>query len=377
MRGVDDRAAALLRLLFRAPGDPAGWRAFYEALGREISPDVRVVTLVERTHPAASTTLFGVDMLRVADGLLPRRSDGKPRIEALPVGAVFELPRLGSRITRHPVVEKLLGAEGLRAGPALGVVLAQGGDVRSILLVLPSRDGWMPSADDRALFASVGPFVPLAAQLHERFAGASALTSLLDHLVMGVILLDDHREVRYANRSAAELLGVEPGLTDLAEGDRRDPRSEALYRTVQSADREDDGAHHHPEDGRPLRLLESRLDWPTEFSMAARHFRTALFIGDPKHQTGDPFQNLGLLYGLTPAESRLAWLLVGDRSLAEAADQLGITQNTARTVLKRILAKTGTKRQASLVRLLLSGPAQLRGAARATPKRVRAPKPRR
>jgi hypothetical protein len=50
--------------------------------------------------------------------------------------------------------------------------------------------------------------------------------------------------------------------------------------------------------------------------------------------------------------------------LSEAAAQLGIAQSTARTVLGRILGKTGTRRQASLVRLLLSGPAQLRSDAR-------------
>jgi hypothetical protein len=42
--------------------------------------------------------------------------------------------------------------------------------------------------------------------------------------------------------------------------------------------------------------------------------------------------------------------------MEEAAGLLGITLSTARGVLKTIFAKTGTNRQASLVRLLLSGP---------------------
>ena len=111
-------------------------------------------------------------------------------------------------------------------------------------------------------------------------------------------------------------------------------------------------------------MMESKLDWPDDLGISGRRFRTALFIGDPKDWTGDPFANLGQLYGLTPAESRLAWLLVGDRTLSEAAAQLGIKLSTARTVLKRVLAKTDTRRQASLVRLLLSGPAQLRSDSR-------------
>lgn len=378
---MDERATAILQLLFRAPGDIPGWRAFFEALQGAISPGGRVITLVETRHPVPSTILFTLDGQAVAPGLLPRRTDGRSRVEALPAGTMFELPYLGSRIEHHPVLQKLFEPYGLRAGPALGVMLGSEGDgIGAMLMVVPCSEDWTPSADDRALLAGLAPFLPHATLLHDRLAGASALTSLLDHLRMGVILIDDHGRVSYANRSAAELLGVEPGLSDSGGSDRRDPRTEALYRTVQDKAEEGGGVHRHPVDGRPLQVLESRLDWPNDLSLTGRRFRSALFIGDPEQRTGDPFDNLGLLYGLTPAESRLAWLLVGDLSLAEAAAQLGITLSTARTVLKRVLAKTGTRRQASLVRLLLSGPAQVRQDSRSaveTPVRHRARKRRR
>jgi DNA-binding CsgD family transcriptional regulator len=358
---VDGRAAAILQLLFRAPSDLSGWRAFFEALAGALSPGGRVITLVETRDPAPSTILFALDGQAIAPGLLPRRTDGKPRIEALPAGTMFELPYLGSRVERHPVVQKLFEPFGLRAGPALGVMLGrEGDDIDALLLVVPCTDGWAPSADDRALIAALAPFLPHAALLHDRLAGASALTSLLDHLRMGVILLDDHGHVSYANRSAAELLGVEPGLSDSGGSEQCDARTEALHRIVLANGKDAAGLHHHPVDGRPLQVLESRLDWPRDLSLTGRRFRTALFIGDPEQRAADPFGNLGRLYGLTPAESRLAWLLAGDLSLAEAAAQLGITRSTARTVLKRVLAKTGTRRQASLVRLLFSGPAQVR-----------------
>jgi DNA-binding CsgD family transcriptional regulator len=65
------------------------------------------------------------------------------------------------------------------------------------------------------------------------------------------------------------------------------------------------------------------------------------------------------LYGLTPAESRLAAKIAEGRSLEQAAVMLNITTETARSYIKRILSKTGVKRQAELVRLLLLGPAYL------------------
>ena len=58
------------------------------------------------------------------------------------------------------------------------------------------------------------------------------------------------------------------------------------------------------------------------------------------------------LFGLTPAEARLALELAHGASPRDAANRLGVTWNTTRTQLKAVLAKTGTNRQAALVRLL-------------------------
>src|SRR5262249_47626548 len=65
------------------------------------------------------------------------------------------------------------------------------------------------------------------------------------------------------------------------------------------------------------------------------------------------------LYGLTPAEARLAALLAERRNLKAAAAELGITLQTARTHLKRIFGKTAAKNQAHLVRLLLNPMSQI------------------
>jgi len=60
-------------------------------------------------------------------------------------------------------------------------------------------------------------------------------------------------------------------------------------------------------------------------------------------------------YQLTDAEIGLALLLAKGHSMKEIAKLLRITQNTARTHLKRIFGKTSTNRQSSLVRLILAG----------------------
>jgi DNA-binding CsgD family transcriptional regulator len=81
-----------------------------------------------------------------------------------------------------------------------------------------------------------------------------------------------------------------------------------------------------------------------------------IFISDPGSKPGSRTGVLRVLYRLTPTESRLADLLLQRREVREAADQLGTTLETSHFHLKRVLAKTGTRRQTELIRLMLSLP---------------------
>lgn len=63
-------------------------------------------------------------------------------------------------------------------------------------------------------------------------------------------------------------------------------------------------------------------------------------------------QLLTKLFGLTPAESRLAAELSDGSTLIQAARALNISWETARTQLKAVFAKTNTHRQSELVALL-------------------------
>jgi DNA-binding CsgD family transcriptional regulator len=77
---------------------------------------------------------------------------------------------------------------------------------------------------------------------------------------------------------------------------------------------------------------------------------------DPEQRVAQTSEQLVDRYGLTFAEASLAMRLVQGESIAEAAAALGITEHTARTHLKRVFAKTGTMRQAELVREVLLDP---------------------
>lgn len=82
----------------------------------------------------------------------------------------------------------------------------------------------------------------------------------------------------------------------------------------------------------------------------------AVLVNDPEDTPPLDAQMLRAWYDLTPAEARMAVLLAGGLSLNEIVDRVGIGANTARTHLKSIFGKTGTRRQGDLIRLLLSNP---------------------
>lgn len=58
------------------------------------------------------------------------------------------------------------------------------------------------------------------------------------------------------------------------------------------------------------------------------------------------------VFGFTPAESRLAMLLVNGNSVIEAAEELGVRISTVREQLSNLFAKTRTSRQPELVSVL-------------------------
>lgn len=65
------------------------------------------------------------------------------------------------------------------------------------------------------------------------------------------------------------------------------------------------------------------------------------------------------LFSLTRSEARLALLLAEGRSLGEAGADLGLTRETARSYSKSLYAKTGTRGQGDLVRLVVTSLAGL------------------
>ena len=79
-----------------------------------------------------------------------------------------------------------------------------------------------------------------------------------------------------------------------------------------------------------------------------------IFVNDPDKNNRPTVVQLREKFGMTPAEAGFAVEILNGDGIQAAADRLSISKATARTHLSRIFDKTGTRRQAELVRVLLS-----------------------
>ena len=371
MSELDRTALRLIDLLYQAPANPPVWLRFLDALQAAISEDV--ITLFAAQPLATQPGVLagsGIGVARIDATEFLRPSTRHPTRAELPDGTVLQVPAENA-FGKSRLYREILAPAGVLPGPGL-ITIIERTDLLVIAagLVLPRSKRWKPRERDRALLERIAPHLVNGRRLHTRLTMHSrdgeALLSAADHLVLAMLFVDENGRVSYANKSAAELLGVTPGFAEpeTLASKFPDERTRAWQRLLKS---EQGGApnalvYAHPEDGRPLQVIGTPFGWNDQEGLSAARFSRAVFICDPKRRAGDPIPVLRELYGLTQSETRLALLLLADCSVEGAAELLGITVGTARGVLKTIFSKTGTKRQASLVRLLLSGPpGQLRG----------------
>jgi len=78
-----------------------------------------------------------------------------------------------------------------------------------------------------------------------------------------------------------------------------------------------------------------------------------VILGNPALRRPNISRDLVAKFALTRAEMRLLQIVGAGESLRNAADQLGITYETARSQLKAIFGKTDVHRQAELVALMV------------------------
>lgn len=196
------------------------------------------------------------------------------------------------------------------------------------------------------------------------------LLDTLDIMPIGIALLSGSGTVLSANRMAREVIETEEALyvgsnglgIKLATGRFRfrDLLASSLADSRTEGDSEIQ-SFSVPRAGerRPITMMMIPVkDWSAR--RTDRDPAAVLLIGDPERPVDVDPRNLIRLYGLSRAEARVAVLLAKGLRLEQSAQHLGLTYETVRKHLKQIFSKTGTDRQAELIRTITSGPCGLR-----------------
>ena len=221
---------------------------------------------------------------------------------------------------------------------------------------------------------SLVPHLQRALVIHSRVQAAEmragAVADALDRIFGGVILLDERGVAIATNRTADRIMAMNDGLVLDRDGPSAStPRQTGeLRRALTGTART--GASNGEEAGAVMQLLRPSgrpalevVVTPicAESSPLFDHRATsAIFVADPDARMGRSPERLRGLYGFTPVESEVASRIAKGMRLADISEDLGSTIHTVRGHLKQLFAKTDTHRQPDLVRVLLTGLADLR-----------------
>jgi DNA-binding CsgD family transcriptional regulator len=241
-------------------------------------------------------------------------------------------------------------------------------DVQAGVALHRSRNAGRYEAEDLDLFAFLHAHLQRALAIAIRLGSLGAMnawtTAMLDRNPAAILLLDEHKRVVYANRKAEAFRsgsdGVRLSATGIVLARKQDhgKLQQLIARVLSPGDipGASSGVMYalRPSGKRPFCIAVARVSTP--YGMLGV-FRPAvcITIADPEARTLLRPDHLAAAFGLTDAEARLAALLATGEELRCAASALGVTYGTARARLAQIFDKTQTRRQAELVRVLLTG----------------------
>ena len=373
-------------LIYEAAEKPERWRHLYEEL--QVALDVKSIHMlaVDKRHGTLSYS-DGANM--PVQGELAYMQHYRfidPRLPVIlqrPMGEWTHCHEILSEeeVARHPFYQEFLIPYDRRY--MSGCKLADTPDATVVFVTLTGQAQGPLGPEQQAFLDRLLPHLRRATRIGiQNFVYSSQ--ALVGHLLVNklrqpVILMSPGGEVMHANEAAHELLRS-TSLVEIADGKLKLPRRHLqellrncadLEQTVKIAARE--GAPAAPEvesSASQFRSMHITADSGSEsvyafYTVLSPQAAMGTFGLRPVvmllfyHPGSAPAIDSGLLYavfGLTPAECRIASLLAEGLSLKQIAQVQGTQHETVRKQLRSIYQKTATNRQPELIRLLLHLP---------------------
>jgi DNA-binding CsgD family transcriptional regulator len=363
-----EQFSATIEKLYAAAADAALWQEALCAIENYTGSTGAVLNLVPKTNDAPPLCLAGSfsrdDCAEYARDYMwrcPRIAFSQAHPE-LPIQ--FDSMILSeSEMDRDPTYE-WFGKHGLRY--YLGGWIGETSTHYAVMSLQRSRRQGHVDVEQVQQFSLVvthmARALSLAAKLGTLERCESLNGALIDALPQAIFVLDEYGRVMFANRSAERILrlGEAVGLVDKKLQCRFSRDQVRLEQAIQSAiaptglEPRGGWARIHCASGQKKFVALVAPIMPGEILFASLEPKALLIITDPTETAFGDERALHDLFGLTPAEARLASALSAGHSIESSAAVLSITQATARSALKSVFRKTGLTRQQDLVRMLTS-----------------------
>ena len=228
---------------------------------------------------------------------------------------------------------------------------------------------------DRALCQMLLPHIRSAFYVRSMLGRSESMGNLyadaINRLSVATILLNDKGVVQKLNDYAQTLLERSDGLKLV--GDRLEASYPSDNKELQKRikDAFDARERREPINSEPLSVTRPSgevnlgivFETVPDTSWLDDGDRSALllYVRDAVNKSSVSSSVAKELFDFTPAETALALELANGLSLEDTAEKLGIMRNTARAHLRAIFSKTGVRRQAELVRVMLNSVVALSG----------------
>lgn len=354
-------ATLTLALLDGANEDPL-WSRFLEALRQAVGADYATLVLQSPFGQFEESLYSIAGNASAADARETFRQyrypDNPERREWAMDGKPYALDEILRRDgAKFPeFFAELTTTLGVRAVREVRVQEASGVDAWLSVV----RDGPDFGVDVTRLFEDIAPVLRgvlrnyVAAEQY-RFA-ADAAGDVVRRLQFGWIALDASGMVLGADRFGEHVLATSGVL-------RRDRNGRiAVIQANSQHELEQAVAGMATKPDSPPRAIQLRTDpWLDMLLVPARHrplsaagtAASIAYVHGDNWSSSDREAQLAELFSLSRSEARLALALCRGKTIAEAADEFGLTVGSARTYSKSIFAKTGARGQPDLVRIIM------------------------
>ncbi|MEH6458362.1 helix-turn-helix transcriptional regulator [Chitinimonas sp. JJ19] len=260
-------------------------------------------------------------------------------------------------VAKNEFFQRYMLPNGLRR--LIGTRAFDDGRIEALIGFQRGPDAEPFSDSDTELLTRLSPHLELACRLSTEFSRlrmqAAVARQALDRLAAPIWVLDGDGRVLFANHAADE--GGLPGMAVrqgrlLADAPAVHARLTSLLTQATSRTAQSGALALERQDGGRLTVLVAPLPAGSPLVADSQRPLVLLMAHDPSASDAQPLDVLAALYGLSPAECRLAALLLEGWTPAESAERLQVQVSTVRTQLKSMFWKTGTHRQGELMKLL-------------------------